>query len=127
MKLIDELEKSVTESIEMDKKSTFSGKLFGGIGLSSSILAFLLASSAGAGFWVSLDVGVKIWLWTHYPTLVFLFLGLFFSIKQRLRGRFMSANFSIVISIACVLIVIALIIVQIALLGKVYIYPFVTL
>lgn len=125
MKFINEIEKSVAESIEMDKKSTFSGKIYGGIGICCCLAAFLLSATSGIGFLISLESGVKIWLWIFYPAVILTVCGLFLSIKQRLRGRFMSANFSIISGVFCVLIMITLIIIQATLMGKVYVCPFV--
>lgn len=125
MKCLKKFNNCLSKSKEMDKKSTYSAKLYNAVGLCCNIAAFLAAAITLVVFIFDKDLGTYFWLFAAYFVPVLLLIGLFFSIRERIRGSFLSAKVSIFLGLICLLVLTTLLIYQSVLFEKIYFYPFI--
>lgn len=116
--------KHLQDAINLDEKGTHSDKVFNTAAVVSSIISLALLLVCVVAYAIHSDTGLLFFKLTFYPMLAFNIAGIYLSFAQVFRNRYLSAVIGATLSVATLISLIVIIILQIVLLKTVHIIPF---
>ncbi len=119
--------KFIDDSIQMDDKCVFSHRVFNLITLLSAIGAGVMELLCFILYFTVPDIGLYVYSLVFYPICICLVLVFFFSIPELLRNIYMTSLISVIAGGILTAVLIVSILLQVFMLGTVYIVPFIYL
>lgn len=118
------IEDSINNSVDLEKRSPNSTKLFTKLSIIASIISLLLFFIGVIAYQVDELCGLNIFAAIYMPMLILFTFSFYLAICERLRAKYMGARLAIIISVLSLMATLTFMAFELIKYGKIFIAPF---